>query len=460
MDDRKNLFETMPVGKALMKMAVPTVISQLITMVYNLADTYFIGQTDNPYMVAASSLSYVLFFTMTALANLFGVGGGSLISRLLGQNRREEAKKVCAFSFYGMIAVAAVYSGLVFGFMETVLRWLGATVNTMPYAKEYTLFVVVCGGIPSCMSMIMAHLLRSEGRAKYASFGLGMGGVLNLLLDPLFMFVIMEPGKEVMGAAIATMLSNIASMLFFMAVFSRLGKDTVLSRSIRRCNPGKTAIFSVLAVGLPSAIGSMLSSVSNMVINRLMAGHDDFAVAAMGIVKKLDMLPMCVSMGLCQAMVPLVAYNYSAKNYKRMKSFSRTARLSAMGFAMLCIVVFELFAPQITRMMIGDAQTVDYATDFLRIAVLATPLMGFNVMTSFSFQAMGKGAKSLFLSSCRQGLFNIPLLFLMNALMGPYGVASTQVLADGITLCVSLLLSRQLYAQLRREEALLQGETI
>ena len=131
-----------------------------------------------------------------------------------------------------------------------------------------------------------------------------------------------------------------------------------------------------------------------------------------------------------------------------------------MGFAMLCIVVFELFAPQITRMMIGDAQTVDYATDFLRIAVLATPLMGFNVMTSFSFQAMGKGAKSLFLSSCRQGLFNIPLLFLMNALMGPYGVASTQVLADGITLCVSLLLSRQLYAQLRREEALLQGETI
>ena len=457
MDERKKLFETMPVGRALMKMEVPTVISQLITMIYNLADTYFIGRTDNPYMVAAASLSYVLFFTMTALANLFGVGGGSLISRLLGQNRREEAKKVCSFSFYGMFAMAVVYSGLVFGFMDTVLGWLGATANTLPYGREYTFFVVVCGGIPACMSMIMAHLLRSEGRAKYASIGLGLGGVLNLLLDPLFMFVIMEPGQEVMGAAIATMLSNIVSMLFFMVVFSRLGKDTVLSRSLRRCNPGKTAIFSVLAVGLPSAIGTMLSSVSNMVINRLMAGHNDFAVAAMGIVKKLDMLPMCVSMGLCQAMVPLVAYNYSAKNYKRMKSFSRTARLSAMSFAAVCVIVYVLFAPQITRLMIGEAQTVSYATDFLRIAVLATPLMGFNVMTSFSFQAMGKGAKSLFLSSCRQGLVNIPLLFLMNALLGPYGVASTQVLADGITLCVSLLLSRQLYAQLRREESQLQG---
>lgn len=437
MEENKELFETMPVAKALTKMAIPTIISQLITMIYHLADTYFIGRTNNPYMVAAASLSYVLFFILTALSNLFGVGGGSQISRLLGQKRYEEAKKVCSFSFYGTICVSLLYSLSCLVFMDPLLRLLGATDNTIAYSCQYTLWVIVVGGVPSCLSMTMAHLLRSEGYAKYASYGLSGGGILNMILDPLFMFVIMQPGQEVMGAALATMLSNCVSLIYFALMFLHLKKDTVLCLSPRKMVPEKASIRAVFAVGVPSAIGSLMACLSNTVVNKLSSGYNDFAVAAMGIVKKIDMLPMNVGMGLCQAMVPMVAYNYSTKNYRRMKSFTNAARLSGVVFAGICIVVMEIFASQVIALFINDEETVRYGVDFLRINVLATPLMICNFQMSYTFQAMGKGAESLLLTSCRQGIINIPLLFLMSWLVGLYGIIWTQLLADSITVVIS-----------------------
>ena len=437
MEENKELFETMPVAKALTKMAIPTIISQLITMIYNLADTYFIGRTNNPYMVAAASLSYVLFFILTALSNLFGVGGGSQISRLLGQKRYEEAKKVCSFSFYGTICVSLLYSLSCLVFMDPLLRLLGATDNTIAYSCQYTLWVIVVGGVPSCLSMTMAHLLRSEGYAKYASYGLSGGGILNMILDPLFMFVIMQPGQEVMGAALATMLSNCVSLIYFALMFLHLKKDTVLCLSPRKMVPEKASIRAVFAVGVPSAIGSLMACLSNTVVNKLSSGYNDFAVAAMGIVKKIDMLPMNVGVGLCQAMVPMVAYNYSTKNYRRMKSFTNAARLSGVVFAGICIVVMEIFASQVIALFINDEETVRYGVDFLRINVLATPLMICNFQMSYTFQAMGKGAESLLLNSCRQGIINIPLLFLMSWLVGLYGIIWTQLLADSITVVIS-----------------------
>ncbi|MBR5295402.1 MAG: MATE family efflux transporter, partial [Clostridia bacterium] len=208
MDKKKELFETMPVPKALATLAIPTIISQLISMIYNLADTFFIGLTDDPYKVAASTLAFVLFFVMVALSNLFGVGGGTLISRLLGKGRGSEAKKVSAFSFYGTIFITLIYSISCLLFPEAILGAVGASENTYEFAYSYTLWVVVIGGVPASLSMAMANLLRSEGYAKYASFGLGMGGVLNIVLDPVFMFLIMPKGQEVAGAAMATCLSN------------------------------------------------------------------------------------------------------------------------------------------------------------------------------------------------------------------------------------------------------------
>ncbi|MBQ9959316.1 MAG: MATE family efflux transporter [Oscillospiraceae bacterium] len=449
MNQNKAVFETMPVPKALATLAVPTIISQLITMVYNLADTFFIGRTNDPYKVAAASLAYVLFFIMNALSNLFGIGGGSLISRLLGRGKNEDAKAVCAFSFWGTVAVTMLYSLGCLVFMEPLLRAIGASDNTLQFASAYTLWVVVVGGLPSTLSMAMAHLLRSEGYAKQASFGLGMGGVLNMLLDPLFMFVIMKPGNEVTGAAVATMLSNVVAFCYYLVIFARLRGKTVLTLAPNLMGSGARYAAEIFSVGLPSALGSALSSASNMTVNSLVSGYGDVAVAAMGIVKKIDMLPMNVGMGLCQGMMPLVAYNYSAKNYDRMRSAANYARVWGMGFAGLCIVVYEVLAGGIVSLFIKDAATLSMGTDFLRIACIATPVMICNFQMSYTFQAMGKGKPALLLSSCRQGLINIPLLFIMNHAFGVYGVIWTQLLADGLTLVLSLFLYRRLNRDLR-----------
>ena len=452
MDKKRELFETAPVPRALATLAIPTIISQLITMIYNLADTFFIGTTNDPSKIAASSVAFVLIFMTNCLSNLFGVGGGSLISRLLGEKKDSEAASVSSFSFWGSFLISAVYSVIVLVFMEPILRFLGATDSSLSYAESYAFWVVVVGAVPSTLSMTLSNLLRSEGYAKHASIGLGMGGVLNILLDPLFMFVILEPGREVEGAALATMLSNVAVLIYFLAVLAVIRKNTVLSLSPVKVLPKKHHVGSVFAVGFPSALGSFLACLSSIMINNLTSSYSDLygdvPVAAVGIAKKIDMLPMNVGMGLCQGMMPLVAYNYSAGNYKRMKSFTTCARAAGIAFAAVCIVAFEIFAEPIVRIFVNETATVAMATDFLRIMCLAVPLMITNFQMSFTFQAMGKGKESLLLSSLRQGLINIPLLFLMKALFGLYGIVWTQLVSDVFTTIISFAVYRYTYNKL------------
>ena len=449
MQTNRDLFERMPVPKALATLAIPTIVSQLITMVYNLADTVFIGLTNDPSKIAASSVAFVLIFMMNCLSNLFGVGGGSLISRLLGEKRDGEAKSVASFSFWGSFAISAVYSLIVLAFMDPFLRFLGATDGSIGYATDYAIYVVVIGAVPTTLAMTMSHLLRSEGYAKYASIGLGAGGILNILLDPLFMFVILEEGNEVAGAAIATLISNVIVLIYFFTVYYLIRKKTVLSVDPKIMIPKKHYITSVFAVGFPSALGSFLACLSGIMINNLASGYSDLygdvPVAAIGIAKKIDMLPMNVGMGLCQGMMPLVAYNYSAGNYKRMKSFTNWARGLGIAFAVLCILVFELLTEPIVRIFINEQSTVDMAVRFLQIMCLAVPLMITNFQLSFTFQAMGKGKESLILSSLRQGLVNIPLLFLMNSLFALDGIVWTQLISDGITTAISFLVYHRTY---------------
>ncbi len=448
MEDKRELFERMPVPKALAKLAIPTIISQLITMIYNLADTFFIGMADNPSQTAASSVSFTLVFLMACISNLFGVGGGSLISRLLGEKRDKDAASVASFSFYGSLVVSAIYSLAVLVFMDPLLMNLGATDSSIAYARDYALWVVVVGAIPTTLSVTMSHLFRSEGYAKYASIGLGMGGIINIILDPIFMFVILPQGNETKGAAIATMISNVAVLVYFVVIYFMKRGSSVLSLSPRKMIPEKRYIKSVFAVGFPSALGSFLACLTNIVINNLTSNYGDVAVAAVGIAKKIDMLPMNVGMGLCQGMMPLVAYNFASGNYKRMKSFATCARAVGMGFAAVCIVVFELLASPIVSIFNGHLETVAMGTDFLRILCLAVPLMIFNFQLSFTFQAMGMGKQSLILSSLRQGLVNIPLLFVMHRFFGLYGVIWTQLVSDGITSLISYVVYRSAYKKL------------
>ena len=455
-NDKTALFETMPVGRALLTMAIPTIASQLITMIYNLADTFFIGMTNDPHKVAAASVVSILFFILTALSNLFGIGGGSLMSRLLGEKREADARRVGVFSLYGSLAIAIVYSLVCFLFTEPLARLLGASDNTIGYASGYLFWVVVVGGIPSTVGMTMSSLLRSAGYSKESGIGLAIGGIANIILDPLFMFVILPAGNEVTGAAIATMLSNVISLLYFLFIYYRLRGKTVLSVSPRYIRIEKTLIAGILSTGLPSALTAMLANTTNIVKNNLTSGYGDVELAAYGIVMKADMLPLNIGMGLCQGMMPLVAYNYASNNYQRMRSFTRAAQISGMIIAGVCIVAFELFAPQIVWLFIKDEATIAYGRNFLRIACLATPFMISNFQKIYCLQAMGKGKESLLLGIFRQGLFAIPIIFGMNHLFQLYGVVSAQLISDGITFIFSTLIYRSVYNKLQRSSHLPQ----
>ena len=449
--DKTELFERMPVSKALLTMAIPCIVSQLITLIYNLADTFFIGSTNDPYKVAAASVVGMLFFMLNALANLFGVGGGSLLSRLLGKKQDHDAKRVGAFSIYGSLAIAAIYSLLCFIFTEPLARLLGASDNTIGYATNYVFWVVVVGGVPSTVAFTMSHLLRSAGYSKESGVGLAVGGISNIVLDPLFMCVLLPAGNEVTGAAIATMLSNVITLIYYIFVYFRLRGKSPLTLSLKYAHIEKALILEILAIGLPSALTALLANITAILKNNLTAGYGDVELAAYGIVIKADMLPLNIGMGLCQGMMPLVAFNYAAKNYQRMKSFTRAAQVWGMITACVFIAIYELLGPTIVWMFIRDSATIAYGGDFLRIACLATPFMISNFQKIYCLQAMGKGKESLLLGIFRQGLFAIPTLIIMNHFVGLYGVVAAQLISDGLTFVIATILYRRVYNQLQRE---------
>lgn len=440
---REDVFQNLPVPTALRKMIIPAISSQLIVLIYNMADTFFVGKTNNPYMVAGTSLILPVFNITLCLAGLAGVGGGSLISRLLGSGREEEARKVSAFSLYLGLAISALFAAGIAIFMEPVLGLLGAGENTYQYARQYALCVIVIGGVPTVLSNVLANLIRSIGRSREASAGIILGGVLNIALDPLFMFVLMPEGYEVLGAGLATCLSNCTAFLFFVAVLVQMGRGSVITASPRAGMPKRDSIRAIFGVGVPSAIATFLFDLDYVILDKLMVSYDDLALAAVGIVLKVERFPLNVGIGICQGMMPLVAYNYSAGNRQRMEDTIRLSRRLGLIIAGVSIVLYELFAVQFAHLFISDAQTVELASQFLRIRVLATPLMFLSFFTVYMFQAFGKGRISLFLGTTRWLVFNIPMLFLLNHIFGMFGIVWSQVTADTLTVILSFYVYRR-----------------
>lgn len=382
-----------------------------------------------PYMVTAATLVYPWFTLLTALGNLFGIGGSSLVSHLLGAKRKDEVKYISSFCFYGGIVVTFVFSLLSLCFHVPLLKFLGASEENFLFARTYLIWVVVLGVIPTMMSMTLAHFLRSEGHARLASTGIMLGGVLNMLLDPIFIYGL---HMGFAGAAVATALSNLVSMLFFLYRFGKLKEGTALSLSLRHFRLQYAG--QVFSVGISSALTSGLATLSNMTIVKLASGYGDIPIAAYGIVKKIDMFPLGISMGLCQGFMPLVGYNYASKNYQRMREVSvfswKTALFIAFGF----VACFVGFAPWLMQAFIRDGQTSMLGTTFLRIACLAVPFTSVNALIIYTLQAMGKGFQAAVLTVCRQGLLNIPLLILMNRIFGLYGMIWTQLVIELIML--------------------------
>lgn len=429
----KYLFEEMPVPRAVATLAIPTIISQVVTMIYNLADTFFIGQIGDPAMVAAVSLVSPWFNLLTAIGNLFGLGGSSLISRMLGVKNHGDIKHVAVFSVWGGGAFTLVFSVLTYLARRPLLNFLGASPDTFRYAESYLFWVVVLGGVPTMVSLALGHLLRSEGHARQASAGMMFGGILNVVLDPILIFGF---HMDVAGAAIATAFSNAASVVFFVVQYLRLGDRTDVSLHPKYFT--FRFVRQVFSVGLASALATALGNASNMVMVRLASGYGDIPVAAYGIVKRIDQFPLNVSMGLCQGFMPLVGYNYAAKKYKRMRSVSFFSWKAAIVMSACFIACFTAFAPQILHLFIPEEQTSTLGAQFLRIACLAVPLTSVNFLISYTLQAMGKGVQSAALTFSRQGLLNIPLLILMNLTVGLYGMIWTQLVVEVIMLPVSL----------------------
>lgn len=440
MDEKKRVFEEYPVLKSLAIMAVPAVVSQLITLVYNIADTWYIGLTGDPNMVAACSLVLPIFMLTNVVANIFGTGGGSLISRLLGAGEQKEAGKVFAVSLWMSVALSLVLAGGSVIFADPFLKLLGASDNTIGFAKQYLIFVVGIGGTFSVLGMVLSNLIRSIGYSKEAGLGMGIGGVLNIILDPIFMFVIFPEGKQVMGAAVATMISNIVAFLYFVFVCVKIRENPVVSINPAKGLPTAKSMASIFGIGIPAGFSVFLFDVSNMFANNRMAAHGDTFLAAYGIITKVERLPLNIGVGICIGMIPLIAYNYSSGNKKRMKAIFNCARIVGLSIAAVCVVLYYVFSAQVVEFFIKDEQTVYWGTVFLRARCFATPFMFlcFNMVNFFT--AVGKGRTSFLLPVIRQLVFNIPIMLLLDKFYGAAGLVWTQLTADVCTVIVSYVI--------------------
>ena len=451
--EKKELFENTPVAKALMTLSIPTIISQLIHLIYSLADTFFVGRTGNPYMIAGVSLAFNLFILGIPIANLFGLGGGSQIARMMGWGQNEEARTVSSYCFWMTIAVSVSFSVIVFAFMEPILNFLGASEQTMPYCRQYTTLVVVLGTLPTCLSSVIAHLLRNTGFSKQASMGLSGGGVLNIILDPLCMFVIFPKGMEVFAAAFATLVSNVIACIYLIAVFLRCCSRAPLSLAPSKLREiKKPHVKQVYSVGVPSAILPGLMDVANFVLFGLMSSHGDLQLAAIGIVTKAERLPNAINLGISQGMLPLVAYNYASGNRERMQNVIKTARRIGLGTAVCCIALYQLLAKPLCGVFLDTsvaeeaALTLGFAVLFLRIRCLASPMQFMNYYSSYCMQAVGNG-KSTLLHACVRVLGGyIPFMYIGNAVFGQIGLVSAFPIGETFGAIVAAIIVSRLFS--------------
>ena len=455
---KKALFEEYPIHKALATMAIPTIISQLINLVYNMVDAFFIGRTGNSYMVAATSLTLTLVMMNTALSNLFGVGGGSLVARLMGASQEDECRKVSALSVYSAVAVALLYSLLIGSFLRPVLMFLGASDDTIAYASQYTLLVIVIGSVFSMLSMTAAHLLRNAGYSSQASTGLSLGGLLNMGLDPLFMFVLLPNGQEVVGAALATLLSNIVSCGYLLFILRKASATAPLSLRLPDARKvKKSSVKQLFSVGIPSAILTGLFDLANVCVNMLASAHSDMVLAGMGIVMKVERIPTAINLGICQGAMPVIAYNYSSGNHDRMEKTVSTARIWGLAVSGVAIILFQSFAGSVTKLFMstkgGDVEnamlTIGYATLFLRIRCIASPMQFINYHTSYCMQAMGNGKATMLHAIVRELVFYIPCQFIMNGIWGETGLAFALPVGEMCGALFALWLLKRNMKQLR-----------
>ena len=451
-DKRTEIFEKISVWNAVCKQIIPAIASQMIALIYSLADTYFVGLLNDPSQTAGITVVSSSFLMLTAISNLFGVGGASLIARYLGRKRPDQAGEVSSIAFWGGVVSAFLFSGIFAVLADPILRLCGADQDSYVYAYGYARWVIIIGGPATILSTLLANLIRAEGSAARASFGVSLGGIINVILDPIFVLP-QFLGYGAVGAGMATALSNGISVLYFLGYLYQKRDSTVISLGLGNLRHTRQHISPLLSVGFPSAVQYGLTVVAVAAQMHFVSKYGTEAIAALGIVKKLDQLPLYFSIGAANGLLPLLAYNHAAGNHRRRQEAFRLGTTVSCGFSLLCFFCYELFAPFLGGLFISDPLTREYSAAFLRLMVIAMPFMSVCYPMIIQFQAMGKARESLICSILRKGVIDIPLLMLMDSLLPLYGCMMVQPMVDGISLIVALSFYRRINRSLQQQEA-------
>lgn len=436
------LMARMKVSKAVATMAIPSVISSLVTVVYNMADTFFVGQTGDPLQVAAVSLTNPIFILFMAFANMFGMGGSAVASMALGEQNQKRMKQVSAFITYASLAVGILFALVLAGFMQPILSIFGANEETYALARGYV-FHISYGAPFIIWSAAASFVVRSEGASKEAMIGSMIGTIANIVLDPV---LISGFHLGAAGAAVATTLGNILASLYYLWYFVK--KSNNFSIGIRNftCRYG---IFSgICSCGLPTAIFSTLMSVSTIVLNQILVAYGNAPVAAIGIVFKANMFITFLQMGLANGVQPLLGYNFGSGDKKRFQDIAAYTKKCCIVIGILATLLFFVFRRQIIGLFIQDEEVIMYGVRMLIAYMLSGPVIGILFMNMNCMQSVGKAFWATILSVLRQGVLLIPLLFLLNALGGLTGVIYGQALTDYIAVILSVLMWRKCIVQL------------
>jgi putative MATE family efflux protein len=457
--DNTEVFSQYKIPKAVATLAVPSMLGMLINIIYNLADTFFVGQTNDANQVAAVSVSMPLFLLFIAIGNLFGVGGCAFISRSLGEGKNDRIKTISSFCIYTGIMVSIVIGALYIICRQPLLYLVGASDYTVGYASDY-LFWIALGAPFIITAMLAGNLVRGEGSAKESMIGMVIGQIANIALDPIF---ILKAGDNlfgfkmpfglnmgVAGAAIATVIGNILTIVYFLIYFLK-GKS-ILSITPKRYSAKGGIAKGVISVGTPAAINNLLMSLSNIVINMLLVKYSDNAVAAMGIAMKANMLVTMMQLGLAQGLQPLVGYCFGAKNYKRMKNSIKFGMMCNIVIGGVITVFYIVFRRSVIGIFIDDAEVIDYGVKMLTALMAPGTLIGIQFIINFSFQGMGKGVQSFILATSRQGLIYLPLLFIMDHFVGLEGLIWAQPAADFSCIALSLIMFSHTMKQLNKQK--------
>lgn len=436
------LMARMKVSKAVATMAIPSVISSLVTVVYNMADTFFVGQTGDPLQVAAVSLTNPIFILFMAVANMFGMGGSAVASMALGEQNQKRMKQVSTFITYASLAVGILFALVLVGFMQPILSIFGANEETYALARGYV-FHISYGAPFIIWSAAASFVVRSEGASKEAMIGSMIGTIANIVLDPV---LISGFHLGAAGAAVATTLGNILASLYYLWYFVK--KSNNFSIGIRNftCRYG---IFSgICSCGLPTAIFSTLMSVSTIVLNQILVAYGNAPVAAIGIVFKANMFITFLQMGLANGVQPLLGYNFGSGDKKRFQDIAAYTKKCCIVIGILATLLFFVFRRQIIGLFIQDEEVIMYGVRMLIAYMLSGPVIGILFMNMNCMQSVGKAFWATILSVLRQGVLLIPLLFLLNVLGGLTGVIYGQALTDYIAVILSVLMWRKCIAQL------------